>query len=234
MKYKAIIFDLYGTLVDNFSFDEYKNMLSKMSDILELEPTEFINEWLDSFEMRVLGKLKGPKENIEYISDKKGKKLSKERIEEAVKIRFDFDKNAIIPRNNYIEALNKLNVLGYKLGLISDCSYETVKVWKNSQLSKVFDEPVFSAEVGIRKPDIRIYQIACSRLNVRPDQCIYIGDGGSYELTGAANAGMTPIKLQVPYEMSDNTYRVDEDKRECRTIESIDELFDLDLLKTEN
>ena len=234
MKYKAIIFDLYGTLVDSFSFNECKNMLSRMSIILGLKPTEFINEWLDSYEMRMLGKLKGTKENIEYICDKNGKKVSEEKVKKAVKISFDSYKKELKPRKNYIKMLNRLIGLEYKLGLISDCSYETIKVWKSSQLSKIFKEPVFSAEVGIRKPDIRIYQIACDRLNVEPGQCIYIGDGGSYELTGAANAGMMPIKIQAPHEMSDDTYKVDEDKRECRIIKSIDELFDLDLLEIEN
>ena len=44
MKYKAIIFDLFGTLVDNFSIKKYKIMLSDMSTILGVEPTEFIND----------------------------------------------------------------------------------------------------------------------------------------------------------------------------------------------
>lgn len=228
MKYKAIIFDLFGTLVDNNSVKEYKNMLLDMSAILEIEPTEFINEWLDSSEMRILGKLKGPKENIEYICDKTGKEVSEDRIEKAVKIRLNFVKDALKPRKNCIKTLNKLIDLNYKLGLISDCSYETVMLWKNTALSKIFDKPVFSAEVGIKKPNIKIYQIACKKLNVEPDQCIYVGDGSSNELTGAANAGMKPIKIQVSYEMSKDTYRIDEDKRECRVIKSLNELLNLE------
>ena len=231
MKYKAIIFDLYGTLVDNFSFKEYSNMLSDMSTILGIESTGFINEWLDSFEMRILGKLKGPRENIEYICDKMKKIVSEDKIEKAAKMRLDFEKNALKPRKNYIKVLKKLSDLSYKLGLISNCSHETVQVWKNVALSKIFKEPVFSAEVGIKKPDIKIYQIACKMLNVEPNQCIYVGDGGSCELTGATNAGMKPIRIQVPYETNKDTYRIDEDKNEYRIIKSIDKLFSLDILK---
>lgn len=227
MKYKAIIFDLFGTLVDNHSVKEYKNMLFNMSAILEIEPAEFINEWWDSFEMRMLGRLKGSKENIEYICDKTGKKVSKDRIEKAAKIRLNFEKDALKPRKNCIKTLNKLIALNYKLGLISDCEYEDIILWKNTAFGKIFDKPVFSAEVGIKKPDIRIYQFACKNLNVEPNQCIYVGDGSSCELSGAANAGMKPIKIQVPYEMSKDTYRIDEDKIECRVIKSLNDLLNL-------
>ena len=228
MKYKAFIFDLFGTLVDNFSTEEHKNMLVKMSAILEIGHTEFISEWLDSFEMRMLGKLKGPKENIEYICVKIGKKVSEGRIKKAAKIRSDFEKNALKPRKNCIKTLNKLIELNYQLGLISDCSYEVVRSWKNTAFSKIFDKPIFSCEIGIKKPDIRIYQITCKNLNVKPNECIYVGDGSSNELSGAANAGMKPIRIQVPYEMNNSTYKIDEDRIECRVIKSLDELLYLE------
>ncbi len=228
MRHKAIIFDLYGTLIDNFSIKEYSNMLSDMSRILGIEPGEFIKEWLDSFEIRMLGRLKGPEENIEYICNKKGKKPDRKQIKEAVKIRFHFNGDTIKPRKNYIRTLNRLIELGYKLGLISDCSYETVRSWRKSKLCKILSCAIFSSEIGIKKPDIRIYQIACERLNVKPEQCIYVGDGCSNELTGAANAGMTPIKIQVPYEIKDDTYKIGEDKLECRTIKNINELLNLE------
>lgn len=228
MKYKAFIFDLFGTLVDSYSFKEYKNMLFNMSSILEMKPAKFINEWLDSYEMRILGKLKGSKENIEYICGKTEKKVSEDRIKKAAKIRLNFERDALKPRKNYIRTLNKLIDLNYKLGLISDCEYEVVLLWKNTALCKIFDKPVFSSEIGIKKPDIKVYQIACKNLNVEPNQCIYVGDGSSNELTGAVKAGMKPIKIQVPYEISKDAYRVDEDKIKCKVIKSIDELLNLE------
>src|SRR5438046_3158146 len=57
---------------------------------------------------------------------------------------------------------------------------------------------VYSIEVGVCKPDPLIYKIACSRLDVSPEECLYVGDGGSQELTGARAVGMTAIRLAAP------------------------------------
>ena len=43
-RYKANIFDLYGTLVNNFSLKEYKKMLTEMSDVLGIDKTFFIDK----------------------------------------------------------------------------------------------------------------------------------------------------------------------------------------------
>ena len=40
----------------------------------------------------------------------------------------------------------------------------------------LLDAHVFSVEVGMCKPDPGIYAEACRRLDVRPDECLYVGD----------------------------------------------------------
>lgn len=232
MKYKAIIFDLYGTLVDNFSFKEHNYMLKRMSIILELDTTKFTSEWLDSFKLRILGKLKGPKENIIYICKKLKKEIDIEKIDKAASIRFDFERKALKPRKDYIKTLKYIKTLGYKLGLISDCSYETSSIWENSEFYGIINNPVFSSVVGIKKPDKNIYLLACRKLGVKPSECIYIGDGGSNELTGAAEVGMKPIRLQVSYEKGEDTYRIDEDMNDFETIENIHNLLNTNILNS--
>lgn len=60
-------------------------------------------------------------------------------------------------------------------------------------MAQFIETPIFSCEERIKKPSGRIYEIACERLNVKPQECIYVGDGSSEELTGAAAVGMFPI-----------------------------------------
>ena len=43
------------------------------------------------------------------------------------------------------------------------------------------------------KPNSHIYQHACKNLGVAPSDCIFIGDGNSDELRGAAQVGMLPF-----------------------------------------
>jgi len=59
---------------------------------------------------------------------------------------------------------------------------------------------VFSCDVGVSKPDPRIYEIACERLGVEPDECLFVGDGANDELPGAERVGMTAVQLRAPGE----------------------------------
>jgi putative hydrolase of the HAD superfamily len=62
-------------------------------------------------------------------------------------------------------------------------------------VAPLLDACVFSVEVGMCKPDPAIYAEACRRLGVRPQECLHVGDGGSHELTGADEVGMTAGRL---------------------------------------
>jgi putative hydrolase of the HAD superfamily len=60
-----------------------------------------------------------------------------------------------------------------------------------------FDEVVESSMVGVRKPEIAFYELACRRLDVRPDECVFLDDLG-INLKPAAAMGMTTIKVVSP------------------------------------
>ena len=61
----------------------------------------------------------------------------------------------------------------------------------------MFDEVVESSVVGVRKPEIRFYEIACERLGVTPDECVFLDDLG-INLKPARAMGMTTIKVVDP------------------------------------
>ena len=46
------------------------------------------------------------------------------------------------------------------------------------------------------KPDPRIYHLACERLGVMPENCLYIADGENYELTAAATVGLHSVLIR--------------------------------------
>jgi FMN phosphatase YigB (HAD superfamily) len=79
---------------------------------------------------------------------------------------------------------------GFTLGLITNASDLDVEPWFRSALAPYFDDFVASYQVGLSKPDRRIYELACHRLDVGPHQAVFVGDGGADELGGAMRAGM--------------------------------------------
>lgn len=61
-------------------------------------------------------------------------------------------------------------------------------------LDELFEVVIESSVVGLRKPDPRIYQLACERLGVTPEECVFLDDIGA-NLKGARALGMTTIKV---------------------------------------
>lgn len=51
---------------------------------------------------------------------------------------------------------------------------------------------------GHRKPEPAAYLVASDALGVEPRNCVFVGDGGSRELSGAAALGMTAIRFLPP------------------------------------
>lgn len=77
------------------------------------------------------------------------------------------------------------------IGLISNCFSEEAGVIRQSELFPYFDAVLLSCEQGIQKPDEEIFIRCIEQLHVKPEECLYVGDGGSRELEAARKLGMT-------------------------------------------
>lgn len=60
-------------------------------------------------------------------------------------------------------------------------------------LADYFDLMLFSDEVGFRKPDPRIFQMAAQRLQVKPHRIVHVGDNLNSDVWGAKNVGYRAI-----------------------------------------
>jgi putative hydrolase of the HAD superfamily len=206
VKYKAVIFDLFGTLVDNFKTSEYLQVLADMSAVLYTPAPGFSKLWRETFYLRTDGTHKTHEESIRYICRELGTKVSEQQIDQAAVIRLGYSIKTLKPRADTIPTIKKIKEMGYKVGMISDCSPETPKAWPMTPFKGIFDVTVFSCEAGVKKPDPRIYHIACGQLGVKPEDCLYVGDGSSTELTGALKTGMHPVQILDPGENADTHY----------------------------
>lgn len=99
------------------------------------------------------------------------------------------------PRTGAVETLVELRARGIRTGLITVCSDDVPAVWRDTPFAGLFDAEVFSCSVGLRKPDPRIYRLACDQLGVRPEQAMFVGDGANDELAGAERAGLRAVLI---------------------------------------
>jgi putative hydrolase of the HAD superfamily len=67
------------------------------------------------------------------------------------------------------------------------------KFLADESVSKYFDLMIFSEEIGIRKPDPRIFHLAAQRLGVQPREIVHVGDNLKTDVWGAKNAGLKAI-----------------------------------------
>jgi epoxide hydrolase-like predicted phosphatase len=95
----------------------------------------------------------------------------------------------------------------YRLGLLSNANDDLRQVLTERwQIAGLFDDMIISAEVGLLKPDRRIYELAVQRLGVQPDEALFIDDM-PVNVEGAQIAG-----LQA-FQSIDNTQVIDDLKR---------------------
>lgn len=81
---------------------------------------------------------------------------------------------------------------GHKIGLLSNSSGQGMPEFFSDKDELLFDDMVFSGQVGVAKPNPEIYKIVAKKLGVEPIECIYIDDD-DYRVEGAKVAGMQTI-----------------------------------------
>jgi putative hydrolase of the HAD superfamily len=84
-----------------------------------------------------------------------------------------------------------------KVGLISNAWSGLRAFIKSRGFEDVFDDMIISAEVGLIKPDARIYQLALERLDVEPAEAVFVDDF-PVNVDGARAIGMYAIQFTRP------------------------------------
>lgn len=191
MAIKVVIFDLFETLISEF--DSGHPSTTEVAQTLGLPVAEFQQEYQNLRPARYTGKLDYAV-SLRYIVRKLGGKSPESTIKTLAERRqsaFTAHLRRIEPE--ILNMLNEITSSGIRLGLISNTDGSEVLDWVSSPLVAFFEVTIFSHVVGMVKPDPHIYQHACKNLDVAPSDCIFVGDGNSDELRGAAQVGMSPF-----------------------------------------
>jgi len=94
-------------------------------------------------------------------------------------------------------ALAEVRARGYRLGMISNLPLDEGAWLKVFDLEAAFDAVVMSYDVGLVKPKPEIYARAAERLGVAAEECLFVDDVPQY-LEGARAVGMTPVRISRP------------------------------------
>jgi putative hydrolase of the HAD superfamily len=226
MKFESVIFDLFGTLVDDF-VSSVGQMHQEMAAALGVPYEQFMQLWRQTADMRIIGAFDSVEANIEYVCDTMNVHPEAEQISKAVEIRMKYIRRALQPKPDAVTTLRQLKEQSYKIGLLSNCSIEIPILWPETPFADLVKSPVFSSRERLRKPDIRIYHLACERLGVMPDNCVYIADGEDHELTAAAKVGLHPVLIRTSVQKTSGGSHQEAREWQGTTIASLAEVLRL-------
>lgn len=188
---KAVIFDMYETLITHFKSPLYFG--AQIAADMEIPEKKLREIWDPTDYARTIGKMT-LEEVLEQILQANNRyepelvqKIADKRTDTKIEC-FRHLHEEIIPM------FEELKKRGYLIGLISNCYFEEAKVIRDSVLWQYFDAPYLSCEQGTAKPEEEIFRRCVAELGVTYAECLYVGDGGSRELETAERLGMKPVQ----------------------------------------
>lgn len=206
---KAIIFDMYETLITHYDCPLYFG--TEMAADAGIPREVFLPLWRKTENERTLGKIK-TEDVVESILKECGRdsqELLQNLIDKRTQTKIECF-NHLHPQ--IMPMLTALKERDISIGLISNCYFEEADVIRKSELFPYFDVSFLSCEQSIKKPDAEIFNRCINALSVKPEECLYIGDGGSQELEAAEKLGMKA--LQAVWYLKEGTIQESRPKEE--------------------
>ena len=203
---KAVLFDLDGTLCDSdtaWSIAE-KEMFQRLhNQYPHLSEEAIANAWT-TVHQRLFRHLNAGKLSMAGVRDSRFQCLFEELglpADKVMEVLSDFFCSRYLTSLRLYEDVTVLEELhAYHVGIITNGAHDG---HTDSQLSKVrhlglserIQSLTISGEIGIRKPKIEIFRVACDRAGVLPEEAMFVGDSVQNDIVGANRAGMTSVLI---------------------------------------
>lgn len=157
---KAIIFDCFGVLTT----DTWRAFLDSLPETIDREPARQLNKAYDAGMIDKETFL----EQVKEVTGRVPKQIESMLATEVVK-------------NTALLAYIKELKADYQIGLLSNVATPWITdSFLTPEEQALFDAMVFSFEVGMTKPDPRIFLLACERLRVAPKEAVLVDDIDRY------------------------------------------------------
>lgn len=200
---RAVIFDYYNTLIDIRTDEEKQDVFRFLSLYLQYYGVNMSEQTLrtalDHEKKRYL-KTKNeayPEVDLEVVFSNM---LQKEEIcnpygaESCCKLFRLLSRERFQLFPDSLPVLKEIKRSGYPMAVVSDAQKVfCLEEGEMLGLNQFFDHIVLSTQYGFRKPDPRLFTIACNLLDVAPEQTVYVGDDPRKDVKGAQKAGMMAV-----------------------------------------
>ena len=197
---KAIIFDAYGTLFDvNSAAEKCKD---KIGDKWE----SFANFWrttqLEYTWLRSL--MKRHKNFWQITEDSLDKSMKAFSIDPSMKNELMNLYKVLSPFKEVPETLKKLKGKNFKLAILSNGTPSLLdELVKSNNLDKLFDDIFSIEEVGIYKPDSRVYDLPIKKYKIKNSEVIFLS-ANTWDVSGGGNYGYQSIWVNRNNNIFDN------------------------------
>jgi len=216
---KAIVFDAYGTLFDvNSAAEKCKG---KIGDKWE----GFANFWrttqLEYTWLRSL--MKRHKDFWQVTEDSLDKSMKAFKIDSSMKSELLNLYKVLSPYSEVNEVLKKLKEKNYKLAILSNGTPALLnELVKSNNLENIFDDLFSIEEVGIYKPDSKVYDMPIKKYQIKTNEVAFLSSN-TWDVSGGGNYGYNAIWVNRNNNIFDNLDY--EPKNEIKNLKQLIEII---------
>ena len=197
---KAIIFDAYGTLFDvNSAAEKCKGKIGdKWEDFANYwRTTQLEYTWLRSLMNR-------HKDFWKITEDSLDKSMKFFKIDNSMRNDLLDLYKVLSPFSEVKETLNKLKKKDFKLAILSNGTPGLLRnLVKNNNLENIFDDIFSIEEVGIFKPDSKVYELPVNKYNIKKDEILFLS-ANTWDVSGGGNYGYNSVWVNRNKNIFDN------------------------------
>ena len=197
---KAIIFDAYGTLFDvNSAAEKCKD---KIGDKWE----GFANHWrttqLEYTWLRSL--MKRHKDFWQVTEDSLDKSMKAYEIDSSMRNELLDLYKILSPFKEVPEVLKSLKEKDFKLAILSNGTPSLLdELVKSNKLENIFDDIFSIEEVGIYKPDSKVYDLPINQYQIQKNEVVFLS-ANTWDVSGGGNYGYNSIWVNRNNNIFDN------------------------------
>jgi putative hydrolase of the HAD superfamily len=201
--YDAVVFDLLYTLVHPGIYPGGVGRIGWLANLTGIDEVALRDRWR-VFEQELESGAVGPGPSgrapeIEWVASvctELGHSCSEATLG-LVQAQWDLTRRTALlsPHPAALPTIAAMRDRGLRVGVLSNTHAMEIRAWRESPLAMAVDAVAFSHVIRAMKPEPAAYDAILRQLGAAPDRSVFIGDGGSDELSGARDFGFALVVL---------------------------------------